>query len=225
MTLEQGKVFVQEEGDAWFKRNAGKLRATGQAMQSEEVQYILKTLAPFASRMKRVLEIGCSNGLKLEALCDQFNAAGVGVDPSSAAVQAGNMREKTAELTLHVGTSDKLLCESRSFDLVHFAFCLYLVDRNALMQSLAEADRVLKPGGFLVITDFDPSVGHKRPYSHYEGLFSYKQDYAAFYTNSALYHLVGKHSYSHNGSSFDESPDERVATSVLYKEAAPYLSR
>jgi ubiquinone/menaquinone biosynthesis C-methylase UbiE len=93
------------------------------------------------------------------------------------------------------------------------------------MQSLAEADRVLKPGGFLVITDFDPGFHHKRPYSHHEGVFSYKQNYADFFTQSSLYYLAGKHSFSHRFMHFDDAPDERVSTCILYKEADPYPTR
>lgn len=191
-------------------------------MCSEDVRYICNFLKPFEKEIQKVLEIGCSNGIKLESICHQLNAVGIGIEPSSMAVEAGNKREKIADITLQTGTGDNLLYEDAQFDLVYFAFCLYLFDRNTLMQSLAEADRVLKPGGFLVITDFDPGVMYKRPYSHLDGIFSYKQDYAAFYTQSGLYYLSGKYCFSHRRSFFDESPDERVSTSILYKEANPY---
>lgn len=73
-----------------------------------------------------------------------------------------------------------------------------------------------------MITDFDPGVMHKRPYSHLEGIYSYKQDYSDFYTQSGLYYLAGKHCFSHRREFFDESPGERVSTSILYKEVDPY---
>jgi ubiquinone/menaquinone biosynthesis C-methylase UbiE len=169
-----------------------------------------------------VLEIGCSDGLKLDAICYDLDAIGVGIDPSSIAVNAGNTRAKIADITLMQGTGENLPCLSERFDLVYFAFCLYLFDRKSLIQSLAEADRVLKPGGFLVITDFDPGVPYKRPYSHCDGVYSYKQDYTTFYTQSGLYYLAGKTCFSHRVPYLDEIPDERVATSILYKEAEPY---
>lgn len=220
--VNQNEIFSREEGNAWFNRNAAKLQTLEQARLAEDVRYTCQTLAPFKADIEQVLEIGCSNGIKLEAICQALDASGVGIEPSSDAVDAGMARNKAAKIQLLTGTGDDLPCPAESFDLVCFAFCLYLFDRKTLMRALSEADRVLKPGGFLVITDFDPGFSHKRPYDHYQGLFSYKQDYTAFYTASAFYHLVGKHSFSHSRPSFDENSDERVATSILYKEIAPY---
>jgi ubiquinone/menaquinone biosynthesis C-methylase UbiE len=223
--MRQNQIFSASEGDAWFKRNQNHIQSVGQVIHSPDVHYMLEILTPFASRINHVLEIGSSNGVKLETICAHLDAAGVGIEPSPMAVKIGNERNKTAKINLVVGTGEKLPFEDASFDLVYFAFCLYLFDRNTLMQSLSEADRALKRGGFLVITDFDPGFQHKRPYNHLDGLFSYKQDYASFYTQSGLYYLVGKHSFSHKVPIFDEIPDERVSTNVLYKERDPYPIR
>ena len=223
--MSQNQIFSSGEGDAWFKRNSLQLLTIEQASYSGDVQYLCDTLQPFRNSINRTLEIGCSNGIKLEAICHQLNSVGMGIEPSSAAVDSGNARKKIADITLKVGTGDKLPCDSASFDLVYFAFCLYLFDRETLMQSMAEANRVLRPGGFLVITDFDPGSQYRRLYSHHEGIFSYKQDYATFYTQSGLYYLAGKHCFSHGRTYFDESSDERVATSILYKEVNPYPIR
>lgn len=220
--LNQSQIFSSGEGDAWFKRNEAHLLMLEKSEKSEDVRYLCEALGPFKKGINRILEVGCSNGVKLEAICSHLGAVGVGIEPSAMAVDAGNAREKSVDVTLRVGTGEKLPCDSEEFDLVYFAFCLYLFDRKTLMQSLAEADRVLKPGGFLVITDFDPGVEYKRPYSHFQGVFSYKQDYSAFYTQSGLYYLAGKNCFSHRKSHFDAVPDERVSTSILYKEANPY---
>ena len=149
--MSQKKIFTEGEGDAWFNRNLNHIQSIEQVIKSPDVRYSLDTLTPFSARINRVLEIGCSNGIKLEAICQHLNAVGVGVEPSPVAVKNGNDRNKLADTTLLVGTGDKLpsLCTDASFDLVYFAFCLYLFDRNTLIQSLSEADRVLKPGGKL----------------------------------------------------------------------------
>ncbi len=224
--MSQNQIFKKSEGDAWFKRNHDHIQDVNQVINSPDVHYMLQVLKPFSSRINHVLEIGSSNGVRLETICSDLGAAGMGVEPSPIAVKSGNDRiKKTAKVELVVGAGDKLPCEDASFDLVYFAFCLYLFDRNTLMQSLSEADRVLKPGGFLVITDFDPGFQHKKPYVHFQGLFSYKQDYASFYAQSGLYYSVGKHSFSHREPFFDELPDERVSTSILYKETDPYPIR
>lgn len=225
--MSQNEIFTEGEGDAWFSRNQDHIQAIEQVVNSPDVRYALDTLKPFSSRINRVLEIGCSNGIKLETICQYLDAVGVGVEPSPIAIKNGNDRKKLADTNLLVGTGDKLpsLCTDASFDLVYFAFCLYLFDRNTLIRSLSEADRVLKPGGFLVITDFDPGSHYKRPYNHFQGVFSYKQDYASFYTQSGLYYLMGKQSFSHRAPNFDELPDERISTSILFKEIDPYPTR
>lgn len=220
--MKQSDIFSRTEGNAWFDRNKGDLNHLSKASASHDVSYALETLKPFEKDINSILEIGCSNGIKLEAICQNLNASGEGIDPSIAAIDAGNSRENLGNIRLHVGTGEKLSFESSRFDLVYFAFCLYLFDRETLIQSLAEADRVLRPGGFLVITDFDPGQTHKRPYSHFGGIYSYKQDYSLFYLQSGLYHLVGKKSFSHRKSHFDTDSAERVSTSVLYKEIDPY---
>lgn len=220
--MDQNEVFRHTEGNAWYERNKFQLGEPRAVADAPDVAFICTTLAPFRDRITRVLEIGCSSGLKLEAMCRELCASGDGIEPSQAAVDEGNARDKTVPIRLHGGTGDALPFEAASFDLVYFAFCLYLFDRSSVLRSLAEADRVLKPGGFLALTDFDPGTRLKRPYSHFSGLYSYKQDYASVYTQSGLYYLVGKHSYSHRQAHFDEDLGERVSTSVLFKERDPY---
>lgn len=219
--INQKQVFLDQEGDFWFERNE-YLQTVQQAELSEDVLYISKFLKPFQKGIEKVLEIGCCAGVKLEIICSKLDAIGYGIEPSGIAVDAGNRRKKSVDITLQVGTGDKLPFESSEFDLVYFGFCLYLFDRKTLMQAFSEADRVLKPGGFIVITDFDPGSIYKRPYTHIAEAFSYKQDYSDFYTSSGLYYLAGKHSFSHNQSFFDHCNDERVSTCILYKEVNPY---
>jgi ubiquinone/menaquinone biosynthesis C-methylase UbiE len=220
--MSQNKIFFLSEGDAWYERNAEYLQTTEQASTLRDVSYICDVLHPFKSQVNQILEIGCSNGIKLETICHHLDSVGFGIDSSSCAVNSGNARKKISDIKLRVGDGSKLPFESLSFDLVYFAFCLYLFDRETLMQSIAEADRVLKPGGFLVITDFDPGHNYKRAYDHCEGVFSYKQDYANFYTQSGLYYLAGKNCFSNKSIFFEELSDERVSTSILYKELNPY---
>jgi SAM-dependent methyltransferase len=221
----QSSVFIEGEADNWFSRNKGALADIGssQGTLPLDVEYLLKFLEPFKSHIANVLEIGCSSGNKLEALCQRLDAAGQGIDPSSLAVSEGNSRLNGGSIRLIRGTADELPFESSSFDLVFFGFCLYLVDRKTLLKSLSEADRVLKAGGFLAITDFDPGRMYKRPYVHRDGLFSFKQDYSRLYTESGLYYLVSKASFSHRRNFFDHENDERVSLSLLYKETDPYL--
>jgi len=220
--MDQKELFLREEGDAWFNRNRSALGKDDGTAVTQDVRYVRETLEPFRSRITRILEIGCSNGLKLETLCRNFEATGMGIDPSALAIEDGKTRPAANLLDLRVGTGDDLPCESGAFDLVYLAFCLYLTDRPLLLKTVAEADRVLKPGGFLAITDFDPAIRHRRSYSHAEGAFSYKQDYTRSFLECGHYYLAGKHCFSHRFPHFDEDADERISTAILFKDPAPY---
>ena len=218
----QSEIFLEGEGDGYYDRNQSALNEEGDFYCE---QLICQSLSPFKPEINRVLEIGCANGVKLEYLCKFFEADGAGINPSSKAVSAGQERlshSRLENVTLKVVTANALPFERHAFDFVYFAFCLYLVDRADLLAALAEADRVLRPGGFLAIVDFDPSQRHKRPYHHKEGVFSYKQQYDNLFTTSGHYHLVMKHSLSHGGHYFAKDSDERLSLCLLYKEPDAY---
>jgi ubiquinone/menaquinone biosynthesis C-methylase UbiE len=217
--MNQSAIFLEGEGDNYFRRNKAALES---GTSASEVTWLSHALSPFQTKIGSVLEIGCSNGAKLEQICALLDAKGQGIDPSKQAVDQGNLRLSGSGTQLHVGSASRLPFEGQSFDFVYFGFCLYLLDRQDLFAAIAEADRVLKFGGFLAITDFDPINRHKRPYSHKEGVFSFKQDYAKMFTESGLYYLVAKNSFSHRQTFFDADGNERISTTLLFKEVDAY---
>ena len=217
--MNQSSIFLEGEGDNYFLRNKAALEVRSGA---SEITWLGQALSPFKDKINTVLEIGCSNGAKLEQICGLLDAKGQGIDPSKQAVDEGNRRLSRSGTQLHVGTASRLPFEALSFDFVYFGFCLYLLDRQDLFAAMAEADRVLKFGGFLAITDFDPIHRHKRPYHHKDGVFSFKQDYSKVFTESGLYYLVSKNSFSHRQSFFDADGNERVSTTLLFKEIDAY---
>ncbi|RTL30674.1 MAG: class I SAM-dependent methyltransferase [Burkholderiales bacterium] len=220
--LNQGSVFMEGEGNAWFARN---IETIAKKTDYNELDAVKRTLSPFSHNINDILEIGCSSGDKLAHLCLHFDAKGKGVDPSATAVEHGNRLyagKIRPSLALQVATASDLPFPDESFDLVYFGFCLYLVDRKDLFKAIAEADRVLKLGGYLAILDFDPSCRNKRPYAHKPGVYSYKTSYADFFTSGGHYYLVSKDSMSHGTPHFTPDSDERVSLSVLFKELDPY---
>ena len=220
--MSQKHIFLAGEGDSWYERNLSSVTINESLPSFEDIHYICNVMFPFRDCFQKVLEIGCSSGLKLETICKHLGATGEGIDPSEMAIKNGMARSKTVDINIQVGSGESLPYENETFDLVYFGFCLYLFDRENLIQSFAEADRVLKPGGFMAITDFDPGNRYKKKYNHTDGVYSYKQDYTALLLNSGLYYLTGKHCYSHRKSFFDVDFDERISTSILYKEKTPY---
>lgn len=217
MADEQRSIFLNSEGNEWFMRNQN---AESDAL-AQDLELIFSSLHDFKDTITNILEIGCADGLKTKCMADFFDANGSGIDPSELAVQQANATSRPG-MEFRVGTADKLPFEQSSFDLVYFGFCLYLIDRELLYKSIAEADRVLRPGGFLAITDFDAKRPTKTPYRHKAGVMSYRNDYSEIFLSSGHYTLVSKSSFSHTKPTFDSERKERVSSHILFKEIGAY---
>lgn len=208
----QKEIFRASEADAWFTRN----RATSAGDPAPSVAAALLREAGAAPR--RVLEIGCSNGQLLAALCAEFGCAGTGIDPSATAIAQG--RERHPGLRLEVATAERLPFEDVAFDAVVFGFCLYLCDRVDLFRIAAEADRVLADPGWLLITDFQPPFPYRNTYSHCLGVDSYKMDYSAMFAWNPAYGEVRRRLQGHGGDATVDAPDSRTGNVLLRKNGA-----
>ena len=211
----QKSEFLAGEGDAWHERNRAAL--SGDSPLRDAVATGIAAQLGTRSSPVRVLEIGCGQGDNLAALGCRVPVDAHGVEPSSGAVESGLLMHP--ELKLQCGTADALPYADRTFDIVWFGFCLYLVDRDLLSRSVAEADRVLADGGLLAIVDFDPDVPCKRPYHHRPGLWSFKMDYSALFLSNPAYRLVQKTSLSHVAIEWHPDPQERIALWLCRKDS------
>ncbi|MGH7305540.1 MAG: class I SAM-dependent methyltransferase [Candidatus Rokuibacteriota bacterium] len=106
----------------------------------------------------RVLEVGCGTGAIARALSAWPNVgAVVGVDPSPFLVEkARGLSAGTANLTFEVGDGRALAFKEASFDVVILHTVLTHVPGPEMV--LAEAHRVLRPGGWLGVCDGDFST-------------------------------------------------------------------
>jgi ubiquinone/menaquinone biosynthesis C-methylase UbiE len=151
----------------------------------------------------------------LQALHQKYRAACTGIEPSKMAVKAGSSTFK--EITLKIGTADKLNFAKDSFDCVIVGFCLYLCDRQDLFVIAAEIDKILCDSGILIIYDFSPPFPYKNNYTHYSGISSYKMDYSAMFFWNPEYSVIYKRIFSHNKESNLPKPDDRVGVTILQK--------
>jgi len=106
----------------------------------------------FASRLcrfKKVIDLGCGSGYGSAELADKAESV-VGVDVSESAIAEARQTYQAPNLQFQVASLDQLPFADASFHLgVCFEVIEHLADYRAL---LAEAKRVLAPGGQLVIS-------------------------------------------------------------------------
>lgn len=206
----QKEIFKASEGDCMFLRNKKKLNSPSK--EDDKIVNLIKSIELFP---KRVLEIGCGAGHRLENIRLAFQADCYGIDPSTKAIDDG--KSKYPNISLQVGTADNVPFDADRFDMIIFGFCLYLCDRKDLFKIAHEADRCLKNKGTLIIKDFYPPFPYKNKYSHRDGIYSYKMDYSMMFKWNPAYAEVSKIVFSHSGFTLRDVPDEKVAIAVLRK--------
>ena len=193
-TQSQKNVFLQEEGDRWHTRNNISNDKLEFKRNNDPIWLEIQKCAPQWAPSK-ILEIGANNGWRLHLLQEIWpTCTMIGIDPSEAAITNGY-----DGINLQQGTADMLDFQNEEFDIVIFGFCLYLCDRSDLFQIAAEADRVLKNNGHLIIYDFFSAEPYKNPYSHIEGLYSYKMDNSKLFTWNPSYQVVKSIQQPHPG--------------------------
>ncbi len=191
-------AFIEDEADNWYKRWKGG----GFQLTSEK-----KILAEHIKDLKGyTLDVGCANGYQIAHLKGAW-----GVDPSSLAVFEG--RKENPHLSLVVGASHALPFGDAKFDTVLVSFVLHWVDRQRLLKTLSEIDRVLKVGGHIYLNDFYPDQPIKNPYHHRTDveIFTYKQRYPTLFLDCG-YVEIRRHEYNH-----DTGDKDICALSVLRK--------
>ena len=214
--VSQKDIFLGGEGDAWFRRNKEAMNRA-EYSENDTVYAAIKEVAlsepPLDGRALKLLEVGASNGLRLGRLQRELGLKVAGVEPSSAAVAEA----RTAGLNVSVGTAEQLPFPDATFDIVVFGFCLYLCDPADLFRIAAEADRVLKNTGWIIIQDFYAEAPATRPYHHFDGVYSRKMDYRTLFSWHPAYTCYSHRIAGHQTRSFADDPQEWVATSVLRK--------
>lgn len=185
MHVNQDQIFDASEADRWFERNKEDLdknRLLG--------DLALQLLELYRLRPKRVLEVGAANGLRLATIAERYGSRAVAVEPSRKALEAGKASFPRIEFVQ--GTAAAVPLDD-PFDLVIVNGVFCWVDRTTLLASVAEIDRLVTDGGFLIIGDFSPSNRLKVRYHHLpdQQVYTYKQNYADVFLASGLYQAVG----------------------------------
>jgi SAM-dependent methyltransferase len=206
----QDEIFLASEADRWFERNRAVLGA------DLDADLPLKLLSLYQLRPRSVLEVGAANGYRVAELARRTGCRAVAVEPSPRALADG--RERFPAVELHQGSAGKLPVDG-PFELVIVNYVLHWVDRARLLQSVAEIDRVLSDGGWLLIGDFHPWLPARNQYHHLpaENVFTYKQDYGALFLATGIYQSVALLTANDRTLAADAPDDRRSATWLLRK--------
>jgi SAM-dependent methyltransferase len=177
--MKQSDIMTGGEADEWLARNRDKLGQVDPVSDAIEAAGITPT---------SILEIGCSNGWRLAKLRDKYGCKVLGIEPGQmAAIEAGNWR-----VPVFRATAESLPVSNASYDLVIYGFCLYLTDMDDWFKIAAEGDRVLAPGGHLVIHDFYATGYFWRAYQHRDGLRAHHYAFERLWLCHPHYSLIAR---------------------------------
>jgi ubiquinone/menaquinone biosynthesis C-methylase UbiE len=215
--MSQDRIFLQSEGDQWFLRNRGALS------QDARMDPVLSLLELYGLKPNSVLEVGAANGWRLAAIHQRYGAKCVGIEPSEKAIEDGTKR--FPEITLKRGLAHEIPLQD-AFHLVIVNYVFHWISRQTLFQSVAEFDRMIADGGYLVIGDFAPTYPMKRRYHHLpnEDVWTYKADYAAIFSAAGTYELISRMTYNHDTHALspDVPGDTRGAVNLLRKSLSDF---
>ena len=131
----------------------------------------------------------------------------MGVEASNEAVEAGT--RDYPEIALMQGTMADVPIRDRRFELVIVYFVFHWNDRETLIGAVAETDRLVEDGGYLIVGDFLPDAPERRTYHHAgEGVYTFKQDYARPFLASNLYTEIARRTF--DATRKDPRPDPAV---------------
>jgi SAM-dependent methyltransferase len=214
--MNQDEVFLQSEGDRWLARNKAAILNA----EFSTNDHVIRTMTMMNLAPQCVLEIGASNGWRLHEIARRFGCRVTAVEPSREAIQDGQGRFPSVQFLR--GTASELPCDGQArFDLVIINFVFHWVDRSTLLRSVAEIDRVLSDGGFLLIGDFYPSLPQRVRYHHLpdQDVWTYKQNYGDIFLSSNLYEMIASYSFDHATHALrsDVAPEDRAQVALLRK--------
>lgn len=217
--MNQDNIFLNYEGDNWFKRNMSSL------LKTDTHDLIIEMIQLYNISPKNVLEIGASNGWRLNEINKRYGSVCVAVEPSELAIKDGEERYPHVKFQRAV-VNELPFANNQKFDLIIINFVFHWIGREQLLKSVSEIDRVLSDGGFLIIGDFMPDSPNKVKYHHIKdkNVWTYKQDYAEIFTSSNVYKLIGLITGHHETRELDPLTDNksRIAVTLLRKDYDNY---
>jgi SAM-dependent methyltransferase len=99
-------------------------------------------------RAVRALEMGCGSGANLWMIAHEgFEAHGIDLSPEAISLCAAMLEHWRVSATLMVGSMTACPYPASYFDVVADVFSSYCLDESGFAEFIAEASRLLRPGG------------------------------------------------------------------------------
>jgi len=213
----QESVFIEKEADAWFERNAKAILEP--VKSNHRIIQALKQLQ--ISHPFTLVDLGGGSGKVSAGIIETFpNCNATVLEPSAKAIQAGKERFPSIEF-LQGSLTQASEMPARNFDLVLVSGVFCWIDRSLLSQAVANVDRLVKPGGYLLISDFETPYPRANPYHHHPDLYTYKQNYfqpfLALNIYTEIYASAGPIE-AHSSANENDPYDTWWATAILQKD-------
>lgn len=220
---KQERYYLTKEADDYFRRNRASEESPPDYIRAR-IDKIFRVLDTNEIRPRRVLEVGAAGGLLLAEMHDRYGAECLGIEPSASAVEFARGARDGIEMRQGVA-SELPEDQTGHFDLVIAKGVFCWIGREELLRSIAELDRVLAEGGYLLIVDYLPEYPTKNRNTHVEDeeIFCYKIDHAKIFLDTHLYTLIASETYFDEGETFrGRFDDTRNRISLLRKSYGDY---
>jgi ubiquinone/menaquinone biosynthesis C-methylase UbiE len=186
--MNQSKIFLNSEGNAWYKRNS-KIISNNLLKKDILLIQLENIIKKIKNKKINILEIGCSNGRILNYLRLKFPKVNVfGLEPSRLAIK----NKLSNKIIIKQGVANKIPFQNKKFDFLIYGFCLYLCDTKDLVNIIKEANRVTKSVSYVAIDDFFSKKVKYYQYHHKKGILTRKMDYSKIFLWHPFYTLFFK---------------------------------
>jgi hypothetical protein len=199
-----------DEANNWFSRNKEKIENKTRIDDIAYQSFLSTKFIP-----KNVLEIGCSNGYRLDWFSKDFECDCYGIDLSSEAISDG--QKKFPLLDLQHGNYDILDTYNKKFDLIILGFFDYYLPRDDIFKLIYLVNSKLKNGGLVLDYGFYSKIPYVNDFLHDNKLKSHKLDVPSGFLWNPQYIEIFRRLTNHDGKLFAQDQNDSVIVSIIMK--------